>query len=420
MTPILPLTLKSVWNRRFTVALTVLSIALSVALLLGVERLRTTARESFANTLSGTDLVVGARSGPVQLLLYSIFHLGDATNNIEVKSIEAIAAHRAVRWVVPLSLGDSHRGFRVVGTTPAFFEHYRFAQAQPLKFQSGVPFQGLFDAVIGAEVAERLGYRVGTSIVLAHGTGEVALAEHQDKPFRVSGVLARTGTPVDRSVWVGLPAIEAIHLDWVGGAPLPGLNLSAEEVTHFDLTPKSVTAALVGLKSRAAVFQVQRFVNDFRAEPLLAILPGATLQELWRLVGVAENALLAVSALVVLVGLAGLVAVIMAGLAERRRELAIFRSLGARPGQIFLLLAGESLLLTLVGCGVGVVVLTISAALLGPWLLAEFGLQLGAGWLSPREVGLLLAMLATGLLASLMPGWRAYRMSLVDGMMVRS
>lgn len=420
MTPIFHLTLKSVWNRRLGVALTVCSIALSVALLLAVERLRHDARASFANTIAGTDLVVGARSGPVQLLLYSVFHLGNATNNIAMGSLDAIAAHRAVSWVVPISLGDSHRGFRVVGTTPAFFERYRYGTSQALGFSAGAPFAGLFDAVVGAEVAARLGYVVGSPIVVAHGSGELGLSEHADKPFKVAGVLARTGTPVDRSVFVSLPAIEAIHLDWFSGAPVPGLKLAPDEVTRFDLTPKSVTAALVGLKSRAAVFQVQRFVNDYRGEPLLAILPGATLQELWSLVAVAEQALLAVSALVVAVGLAGLVAVIMAGLGERRRELAILRALGASPWQVFMLLASESVLLTLVGCVLGLVLVALASLVLAPWLLESYGLQLSFELPAAREWLLLLAVLGAGLFASLLPAWRAYRLSLADGMMVRS
>ena len=420
MTPIFHLTVKSVLNRRLSVGLTVFSIALSVALLLGVERLRQDARASFANTISGTDLVVGARGGSVQLLLYSVFHLGSATNNVAVSSLDAIAAHRSVSWVVPLSLGDSHRGFRVVGTTPAFFERYRYGEALPLAFAAGSAFQGLFEAVVGAEVATRLGYQVGSAIVVAHGSGEVALVEHAEKPFKVVGVLAPTGTPVDRSVLVSLPAIEAIHLDWLGGVPVPGFQLSPDEVTRFDLAPKSVTAALVGLKSRAAVFQVQRFVNDFRAEPLLAILPGATLQELWSLVGVAEQALLIVSALVVTVGLAGLIAVLMAGLGERRRELAILRALGAHPGEIFLLLASESLLLTLIGCVVGWGLLMILGSVASPWLLSNYGLQLVLSGMTRHEAALLLAVLAAGFLASLVPAWRAYRLSVADGMMVRA
>jgi putative ABC transport system permease protein len=424
MTPILHLTLRSVWNLRLTVALTVASIALAVALLLGVERVRQQARVSFANTVSGTDLIVGARSGSVQLLLYSVFHLGNASHDVSLQSLDALAEHRAVRWVVPLSLGDSHRGFRVVGTQPAFFEHYRFGFERRLEFAAGRSFSGtldgLFEAVVGAEVAARLGYREGSSLVLAHGDDEAGLAEHADKPFRVVGVLARTGTPLDRSVLVSLSGIEAIHLEWQGGAPIPGLSIAADEARKFDLTPKRVTAALVGLKARAAVFQVQRFVNEYKAEPLLAILPGPTLQELWSLVGVVERTLLVVSALVVGVGLAGLVAAIVAGLNERRRELAILRSLGAGPRHIFVLLASESLLLTLLGSGLGLALLYVSSLVLAPWLLDTYGLQITLALPSAREALLLLAVLAAGLLASLFPAWRAYRLSLADGMSVRA
>jgi putative ABC transport system permease protein len=119
------LALRSLGNRRLTAILTILSIGLSVALLLGVEKVRSGARESFANTISGTDLIVGARGGGVQLLLYSVFRIGNASNNITWKSFQDVAARPEVAWIVPLSLGDSHRGFRVLGTTRDYFERYR-------------------------------------------------------------------------------------------------------------------------------------------------------------------------------------------------------------------------------------------------------------------------------------------------------
>lgn len=419
MTPILHLTWKSVVNRRLTAGLTVLSVALSVALLLGVERLRNDARTAFAQTISGIDLVVGARSGPIQLLLYAVFHIGNATNNITWKSYEALKAHPAVDWAVPISLGDSHLGYRVVGTDQGFFHHVRHGGGHPIRFATGRPFEGIFDAVTGAEVARNLGYVPGTSIVLAHGAGEVSFAEHADKPFTVVGVLGRTGTPIDRSVLVSLAAMEAIHLDWQGGAPIPGVSIAPEHVARFDLAPKAITAALVGLKSRAAVFQVQRFVNEFRGEPLLAILPGATLQELWGLIGIAEQALLLVSGLVVVVGLAGLVAVIVASLGERRRELAILRALGAGPRDVFLLLASESLLLTLAGCAFGIALLYGAGAAVGPLLEARFGLGVGLSAPGGREWAMLGAVVVAGVAASAVPGLRAYRLSLADGMTIR-
>ena len=242
---------KSLINRRFTALLTVLSIALSVTLLVGVERLRTEARASFANTLSGTDLIVGARSGPVQLLLYSVFRIGDATNNFSWQSYRDIAAMPKVAWTVPISLGDSHRGFRVLGTTPGYFEHYRYARDRQLVIAEGQPFADLYDAVLGAEVAEKLGYRIGDPIVVAHGASDVSFARHDDKPFTVVGILARTGTPVDRTVHVSLEAIEAIHVDWQSGAPIRGLSISAEQARAMDLTPKAITADMTAARQSA-------------------------------------------------------------------------------------------------------------------------------------------------------------------------
>ncbi|MCB1796553.1 MAG: ABC transporter permease, partial [Candidatus Competibacteraceae bacterium] len=253
---ILTLAAKSLWNRRLTSALVVLAIALSVTLLLGVERLRTQARASFANTLSGTDLIVGARGSPINLLLYSVFRIGDPTNNVNWSGYRTLAADPRVAWTVPLSLGDSHRGFRVLGTDHSYFQHYRYARNRPLRLAEGREFEDLFDAVLGAEVAEQLGYRLGQSIVLAHGAGQVSFALHEDKPFRVVGILARTGTPVDQTVHVSLAGIEAIHADWRGGAPLPGFHLSAEQVRQLDLTPKTITAFLVGLNTKTAIFRV--------------------------------------------------------------------------------------------------------------------------------------------------------------------
>jgi putative ABC transport system permease protein len=419
VSPLLQLAWRSAWNRRVTVALTMLSVALSVALLLGVERLRNDARWAFTQTVSGTDLVVGARSGPVQLLLYAVFHIGGATQNVGWASYRALGEHPDVAWTVPLSLGDSHRGFRVVGTDAGFFDHVRYAGDRGLALAAGRPFGAIFEAVVGAEVAKQLGYSAGARILLSHGAGSGALAQHDDKPFEVVGVLERTGTPVDRSVLVSLESIEAVHVDWQAGVPIPGFRVPPEFVRKFDLAPKSVTAALVGLKSRAAVFRVQRFVNERPGEPLLAILPGVALQELWSLVGVAERALLAVSAMVVLVGLIGLAAAIAASLGERRRELAILRAVGASPAEIFALLAIESLLLTAVGGASGVALLYASAAAAGPWMQSTFGIAPALDAPSLREWTLLGWVMAAGLVASLLPGWRAYRMSLADGMMVR-
>ncbi len=410
---------KSLINRRFTALLTVVSIALSVALLVGVERLRTEARASFANTLSGTDLILGARSGPVQLLLYAVFRIGDATNNISWKSYQDIAAYPKVAWTVPISLGDSHRGFRVLGTTPAYFEHYRYARGRPLAIAEGRQFTDLYDAVLGAEVAEKLDYSIGDPIIVAHGASDVSFARHDDKPFRVVGILARTGTPVDRTVHVSLEAIEAIHIDWQSGAPIPGVSISAEQARKMDLTPKVITAALVGLKSKVATFQVQRFINDYPEEPLSAILPGVALSQLWDLIGIAENALLIVSAFVVVVGLFGMLTALLTSLNERRREMAILRSVGARPWHVFALIMGEAGFLTLLGILLGLVLLHALLLAAQPIVEAQFGIFVALGALSTYELSLLAAVATAGFLVGTIPSYRAYKLSLADGLSVK-
>ena len=423
----------SAWNRRGTLALVVLSIALATALLLSLERLRTDIRSSFALAVSGTDLVVGARTGPVQLMLYAVFRVGGATNNISMDSVRAIAAHRAVAWTVPISLGDSHRGYPVLGTTTDYFTRFAYGERQPLVVAQGQAFDGtldgLYQAVLGAEVAQALGYTLGQSIVLAHGLGGLGgdggalLQEHDDKPFTVIGILARTGTPVDRTVHVSLQAIEAIHLDWVGGAPLPkaaGISIPPEMARKFDLEPKQVTAVLVGLKSRAAVFNVQRFVADYEDEALLAVLPGVALDELWAVVGLGEKALQAMSVLVAAVSLASLVAVVLAGLNERRRELAVLRAVGAGPRHVLALLAAEGALVTGLGALLGAAAAALAVWLAGPFVQQRFGISLQAGAPTLEQWALFAAVLAAGMLASLVPGWRAYRLSLADGLSPRT
>ena len=424
MNALLTIAARSAWNRRLTLSLVALSIALATGLLLTLERMRADVRDSFSQAVSGTDLIVGARTGPVQLMLYAVFRVGGATNNITMAGAQALAAHRAVAWTVPISLGDSHRGRPVLGTTPEYFTRFLYGDKQPLQLAQGRAFagtlDGLYEAVIGAEVASALGYRLDQKITLSHGSGGVLGSDHADKPFTVVGVLARTGTPVDRTVHVSLQALEAIHLDWAGGAPLPGMRIAPEDARKFDLQPKQVTAVLVGLKSRAAVFNVQRWVAQYEGEPLLAVLPGVALDELWDIVGVGERALQAMSGLVAIVSLASLVAVVLAGLNERRRELAVLRAVGAGPRHVLGLLTIEAALVTLVGSLVGALVSAVAVWAAGPWLQMRFGITLQAGLPTAMQWALWGAIIAAGMLAGLIPGVRAYRLSLADGLSPRS
>ena len=237
---ILDLAFKSLRNRRVTVALTVLSIALSVTLLLGVERIRAQARENFTSTISGTDLVVGARTSAVHLLLFSVFRIGDANNNVRWDSYQAIAARREVAWTIPLSLGDSHRGYRVLGTNADYFSHLRYARDRTLEFAAGRPFAAANEAVLGADVARALGYGLGQSIVVAHGTGEEAFLEHTAQPFRVSGILARTGTPADRTIHVSLEGLDALHAEQPDAPPIRSRRRRSARASRLRPSPARI------------------------------------------------------------------------------------------------------------------------------------------------------------------------------------
>jgi putative ABC transport system permease protein len=385
-----------------------------------VQKLRTAARDSFANTVSGVDLIVGARSGPLNLLLYSIFRIGDATANVSWKTYRKIATHPDVAWTIPISLGDSHRGFRVMGTDGNYFAHYRFAGDHELKFSAGGPFHDLYDAVLGADVARTLRYELGDSIIVAHGIGNVSFAEHKDKPFRVVGILAPTGTPVDRTVHVSLEAITAIHIDWQSGmqAP-PGYRVGAAEARLRDLTPDTITAFLVGMRSRVMTFTMQRAINEYRQEPLLAILPGVALSQLWELVGVADTALMIVAAFVVLAGLLGMLTAILTSLNERRREMAVLRSVGARPRHVFALLVAEAGLLAALGVAAGIG-LTYLLLLGGrPMLEQRSGIYVAVTGLAESDLAILGGIIVAALLMGLLPAFRAYRNALNDGLQVR-
>lgn len=417
---LLSLAARSLRNRALTSFLTVLSIALSVALLVGVENVRVGMRESFSGTISGTDLIVGARGGTTQLLLYSVFGLGSPTQNVSYETYQKWADHPAVAWTIPYSLGDSHRGYRVIGTTDAFFEHFRYRQGTELELAAGERLDGVFDVVLGNEVATSLGYQVGDNIVLSHGIGSTTFIEHDNLPFTIVGILERTSTPVDRAVYTSLEGIEALHVDWQAGAPpMPGMETPAEEVLAMDLTPTQVTSFLLGANSRVETLRLQREVNTDQEEALTAIIPGVTLAEMWRTVGYAEQGLVVVTVFVLLVGLLGMLVSLYTSLEARRREMAIFRAVGAGPGRILSLLVFESGLLALLGALFGVALVYILIFVAQAPVEDRFGLFIPIRGLGGVEMVYLAGVVVAGFLIGLIPAWKAYRNTLADGLSVR-
>ncbi len=441
----LNLGIRSLLNRRFVVALTVLSIALSVFLVIGVERLRTSAKESFARSASGIDLIVAARGDPVQILMGTVFGVGSAGPGIGWHSYEEITGLPLVEWAVPILLGDNHRGFPVVGTTTDYFDRFRYGGGKALEFASGNAFAAASGAVVGSEVAARFGYSTGTSIVNAHGAGTVAFDMHDEAPFVIVGVLAPTGTAVDRTVIVSVEGFDRLHrgshddgdetLDPFGtaaenNAPSEKLDYGTSKATgqgtqqsesesEDRYMPSRINAVYVGLTDRAAVLSVQRVIDEYLPEPLTAVLPNVALLQLWSITGAAEAALLAMAFAVALAGITGMIVMISASLDARRREFAILRSIGAAPRRIFALIVVESLLVTAIGIVLGLIVLNLVSVLLEPWFTGAFGFILDSRLLSLHEGFLVLAILVAGAGASILPAARVYRMTLVDGLAFR-
>lgn len=417
-TPLLQLALRSAWHRKTQLLLAILSIAISITLLLAVDTLRKETKHNFMQTVSGTDLIVGARSGPVNLLLYSVFHIGNATNNIRYSSFETLANNPKVKWAIPISLGDSHRGFRVIGTNQTFFQHYQFGDEHALQFQQGQAFDDLYDVVIGANVARQLHYQLNDKLVLSHGVSGGHLPQHDDKPFRVVGILDATGTPIDNSLQVSLEAIEAIHVDWKSGTRSP-LKISAKITRKLALKPNTITAMMIGLQNPLYTFKVQREINQFNGEPLLAILPGSTLAELWRALSLFEQVLLAIAGLVLLAGLIGMLITLLSTLNERRHEMAVLRAIGIHNRDILKLFLFESLLMMGAGILLGVALLYGLLYGLAPLLEQHYGVFIRIPWLDAQQLTFLAIALGLAAIMSVLPGWLAYRNSLADGLTVK-
>ncbi len=415
---LLKIAAKSAWNRKISLSLAMISIAISILLLLGVDTIRKETKNTFINTISQTDLIIGARSGPVNLLLYSIFHIGDATNNVSYMAYQAISTMREVKWTVPISLGDSHQGFRVMGTNSDYFHYYRYANDRALHIKQGSPFVDIYDTVIGYDVAQKLNYQLNDKIILTHGIVATKHAQHDDKPFSIVGILKKTGTPVDRTVFVSLQGIEAIHIDWQSGTRSP-LRISAEKASQMGLKPKSITAFMLGLKNKIDTFHLQRKINEYHDESLLAIMPGVTLARLWQSIGQFEQVLMIVSALVLITGLIGLLTTLLTTLNERRREMAVLRAVGAHAYHVIMLFMLESVFVVAGSCLLGVVLLYGMQYVLQPFIAETYGIHLGISLLDGQQILILMVAVLLSILLSLIPGLIAYKRSLQDGLMIK-
>jgi putative ABC transport system permease protein len=412
---ILPLlAYKSLRSRSVTTALTIFSIALSVFLLIGVDRVREGTQKGFEGTLSHVDLLVGARAGSLPLLLYSVFHIGTGSNDISYASYEHFKNHPAVKWTIPFSLGDSFHGYRVVATDDNFYDHYQYRGGQSIRIAQGVRADGIFDAVLGSDVAKSLGYHIGQKLVLTHGI-EGSFLEHRANPYTVVGILAPTSTPVDHAVYITLYGDEAMHLGWEHGAP-PLEPVPASQIRKEDLHIDQISSFLLATKSRISTLRLQREINDYKEEPLTAIIPALALEDLWGVLNYADVALSLVSAAVLVVGLLAMLTAIYTALNERRHEIAIFRSIGLHRGQIFGLFVLESTFVSAAGVLSGVSALYLLLFLLHSKIEERFGIPLAVVGLSARAELYIVIIVLAGAFLGLLPGIRAYRNALIDGL----
>ena len=453
------LALKSIQSRKATFLLTFISIAISVMLLLGVQIIKKEANSGFLQPVSGTDLIIGPKSSQIELLLYSVFHIGTPNTLMEYKSYERIQANKNVKWAIPISLGDSHKGYKVVSTNENFFQHYSFANDKKVEFTEGKAFEDMFHVVLGYEVARKLNYKLGDNIVLSHGDAEVSFVHHDELPFKVSGILKPTHTPIDKTLIVTLHAMEAIHDDSPNHfmhRPIKKKiehhdesheeeheeheehhgnehgheahedtedsekeykeNISHKLAKKLKKLPLKISAVYVGVDSKNAIFGIQRKINNNASEPLSAIIPALAVQDLWEFFEFVQITLNIISGLVVFIGLLGMLSLILMGVQNRRKEMAILRSIGATPFDIGKLIVGEAAIVCAVSIGLGVVFLYVALFILSQPLYDTYGFYLQIQPLSLQELAILALIECSAILISFIPAYRIYKQSLIDGM----
>jgi putative ABC transport system permease protein len=367
-----------------------LGVATIVLLLLVVGQLE----ERMSRDARGIDLVVGAKGSPMQLILSGIYHLDAPTGNVPLAAAQSLGKERFVRKAIPLALGDSWKGYRIVGAGHEYPNHYAATLV------GGRLWDKPMEAVLGSEVAARTRVGVGAKFSGAHGIGGEG-SEHE-MPYTVVGVLGPTGSVLDRLVLTGIESVWHVH------EPHQGPREAADQKDKAAAEPeREVTVVLVQYASPLAAATLPRQINS-RSE-LQAASPAVETARLFRIVGVGAEALRAFAiVLVVAAGLSVFIALYTA-LEERRYDLAVMRTLGASPRRLFGLLLLEGLVLAFVGALIGLGLGHLLATLLGLWFRGHQQYAVtGLAWRS-EELWLAAAALGVGFLAALLPAWRAYR-----------
>jgi len=409
----LSLLLKSMRSRIIPTSLVTISLMASMVLLLSIERIQQGAEEGFNQSISGVDAIIGPRSSSIELVLYTVFHLGRPTNNITTKTVNDVKLRGDISWLVPIALGDSHKGFRVVATEPNYFEHIKYANGQPLVFSKGVAFAELSEAVLGSDVAEKLSYRVGSKIQITHGSVESVGSKHDDFSFVVTGILNKTGTPIDQAIFLDLKGYELLHLGWKSGKKILNLDdIDLSSLPDDALIPKTVTAAFIGLKSKLTLFNFSKNIREYPKEAISAVIPGIALSELWSIVGLVDKGFQLLSWIIIAISLIAMVTLIIASLDNRKQEMTIYRANGASPKFLAMMVLCESLVIGLTAIVGAIVLVTIVTYFATAQLNLALGISPTFKWISMGEITVFSFILLAGALSSLIPAVMVFRKNL--------
>ena len=378
--------------RPLQTALSLILLALGVATIVLLILVVGQLEERMHRDARGIDLVVGAKGSPMQLMLSGIYHLDAPTGNIPLSTVDLLSKNRMVKKAIPLALGDSWKGHRIVGAPQAYAEHYE------AKLDAGRFYEKPLEAVLGAEVAVRTGVTLGGTFKGAHGIGSEPGEEHADE-YTVVGVLQRTGTVIDRLVLTSIESVWQVHEEHQG--PEDEADRKALEEA------REVTVLLVQYASPLAAASLPRQINS--QSELQAASPAYETARLFSIIGVGVEALRAFAGVLILAAALSVFIALYTALEERRYDLAVMRTLGASPRKLFGLLVMEGLGLAVLGALIGLGLGHALASALGAWLESQNQYPVtGLEW-REEELWFFAVALGVGLVAALLPAWRAYR-----------
>ena len=392
----LALSWRYLWSRPLGTALNVLLLSLSLATITFLILLSHQLSTAFARDLAGIDVVVGAKGSPMQLILSGVLHLDVPPGNVPIKEVEALQSHPLVARVIPISLGDNLRGFRIVGTSPAYLTLYQAELAQ------GQIWREPMQVVLGATAARQLGLKLGDSFVGSHGLGAGGHA-HGDNAYQVTGILAASGGVLDRLILTDTASVWRVHED---------ATALDDEDRQILADEREVTMALIQYKSPLAALTFPRFVNT--TTNLQAAAPALEITRLLNMLGIGTDVLRALAGVLLLTAGLSVFIALWHAVRERRGDLALLRMVGAPPWRIATLLLCEALWLGLLAAALGLALGQGLTALLGWFLKLDNSMLLG-GLVWPAQLGWVPVMaLGVAGLAALVPALGAYRVSVLD------